>query len=309
MLPERLHWRRLLAALLHLPRWCPSGHGGRHGVGCRGKRVSDRVRRFHFSADPAAGFLPWDRVRREDCTRGRWRHDCGRGKRRQLRRRQTGRGGLVSLFGTGLTDIGEGVVAADAFPLPTELRGTRVLISGQPAPLLALASRNGMDQINFQVPWRPYGTVETIVVVNNGKVCFRNGVTRSAMHPGIFLTADGSAIIEHEKDGSLVTGENPAAAGETLIVYVTGLGDVQPDIPAGYPAPPDPPRTVLTPEVMVAGAPAQVLFSGLVPGYAGLYRVKFQAPPGVPSGLADLVLSKTFPMEQVLSNKVMLPFR
>jgi len=42
-------------------------------------------------------------------------------------------------------------------------------------------------------------------------------------------------------------------------------------------------QTVLTPLVTVAGIPAEVLYSGLAPGFAGLYQINFRVP-AAPAG-------------------------
>jgi uncharacterized protein (TIGR03437 family) len=43
-------------------------------------------------------------------------------------------------------------------------------------------------------------------------------------------------------------------------------------------------RTVVTPSVTIGGFPAAVDFSGLAPGFVGLYQVNAQIPANAPSG-------------------------
>ena len=70
-----------------------------------------------------------------------------------------------------------------------------------------------------------------------------------------------------------------------LILYCTGLGDVAPRPATGAAASLTAlTRTVATPTVTVGGQPAAVAFSGLAPGYAGLYQVDVQLPDSVASG-------------------------
>jgi len=42
--------------------------------------------------------------------------------------------------------------------------------------------------------------------------------------------------------------------------------------------------TVQQPIVTIGGAPAQVQFSGIAPGFAGLYQVNVQIPAGIQTG-------------------------
>ena len=73
---------------------------------------------------------------------------------------------------------------------------------------------------------------------------------------------------------------------EFLLIFCTGLGLVMPEVASGDVAPSTEPlaRTLSTPLVHIAGLPAQVTFSGLAPGFVGLYQVNVQVPAGVPSG-------------------------
>ena len=43
-------------------------------------------------------------------------------------------------------------------------------------------------------------------------------------------------------------------------------------------------KTIELPVVTIGEVPAQVVFSGLAPGFAGLYQINFQVPAGVPFG-------------------------
>ena len=49
--------------------------------------------------------------------------------------------------------------------------------------------------------------------------------------------------------------------------------------------------TVLTPSVTIGGQPPTVVFSGLGPGYSGLYQVDVQIPANAPSGDLPIVVS------------------
>jgi uncharacterized protein (TIGR03437 family) len=85
-------------------------------------------------------------------------------------------------------------------------------------------------------------------------------------------------------------GSRPAQKGEFVSLYCTGLGDVTNRPAAGDPALGDPlSRTTATATVTIGGVQVTPSFSGLAPGYAGLYQVDFQIPASAPSGAAITV--------------------
>jgi uncharacterized protein (TIGR03437 family) len=80
-------------------------------------------------------------------------------------------------------------------------------------------------------------------------------------------------------------GSRPARIGEYISIYATGLGDVSNRPAPGAASPASPLATTLTtPTVTVGGVPATVSFSGLAPGYVGLYQINVQVPSGAPTG-------------------------
>jgi uncharacterized protein (TIGR03437 family) len=84
----------------------------------------------------------------------------------------------------------------------------------------------------------------------------------------------------------LVDSTNPATPGTTVIlIYGTGLGQVTNQPPTGSPALSSPlSETPTKPTVTIGGVPASVMFSGLAPGFVGLYQVNAQVPAGAPAG-------------------------
>jgi uncharacterized protein (TIGR03437 family) len=219
-------------------------------------------------------------------------------------RKEITRGGLASLFGTGLTTL-QGIVAAPSFPLPLTLEGTSVSIGGQPAPILAVANVNGAEQINVQVPFQlasflPPG-VPSITVRRGRALGFAFDVVASDDWPSIFVGSDGQPAVTHA-DYNLVTADNPAHAGETIIIWSTGGGAVTPPVDAGAAAPSSPfSRTVTTPVVSIGGKEAPVTFSGLAPGYAGLYQIN-AVVPSVSAGQTKLAVGTS----NIVTNTVMI---
>ncbi|MBI2816515.1 MAG: hypothetical protein HYX72_06220 [Acidobacteria bacterium] len=78
-----------------------------------------------------------------------------------------GRGGIASLFDSGITSV-QGVVTASEFPLPTELDGTFATVFGTSAPIFSVSNIGDQQQINFQIPHKITDNSGTLIVNNNG---------------------------------------------------------------------------------------------------------------------------------------------
>ena len=106
--------------------------------------------------------------------------------------------------------------------------------------------------------------------------------------PEIVVTPGGPAVT-HSSDFSLVTASKPAAAGETLSAFVTGLGPTRPGVDPGKPFPASPPAVVNSPvEVTVNGRPAEVLAAVGYPGAVDSYQVNFRVPSETARGTATV---------------------
>jgi adhesin/invasin len=193
---------------------------------------------------------------------------------------------LVSIFGSALSDSTAG---AQSLPLPEQLGGTSVVLGGEELPLL-FASGN---QINFVVPYDLAPKTQYPLIVQRGtSISVPVTVTVMPADPAI-LSTNGSGSgqghiyrVDASGNAALADAQNPAQAGQALVIYCAGLGAVTPTVPAGEGSPPAGPvsNTVATVSVMIGGQPAHVLFSGLAPGFAGLYQVNAVVPSGVTAG-------------------------
>jgi uncharacterized protein (TIGR03437 family) len=200
-------------------------------------------------------------------------------------------GGIATIFGQNLTSVSG--VSMSGSELTSQLNGTSVNVNGLPAPLFAVASSGSAQQINFQVPWEiGYASTAQVTVVNNGVDSLSVTVPVSLAQPGLF-TSDGVHVsAEHGSDSSPITALNPAVAGETVVLFGTGLGPVVPPVGSGLGAPSKPPATTLiTPSVLVGGLPALVTFSGMTPGFVGLYQLNVVLPLETPSGDVDVAVA------------------
>ncbi len=202
-------------------------------------------------------------------------------------------GGIVTIFGTGLSNGVNGIVGITKLPIPTTMAGTSVTVGGVPAPLFNVININGTEQINLQIPFEVAGQTSVPVVVNNGTAS--NAAVLAQVlpaQPGIFTIGANAGAILHGADNSVVTATHPAAKGEVVVVFVTGLGAVDPPVATGAQSPASPlSHSVFTPSVTIGGVGAPVSFSGLAPGFAGLFQINVQVPASVASGNLDMIVT------------------
>ena len=215
---------------------------------------------------------------------------------------------------------GSDVVAADGYPLPTMLGGTRVLIDGMEAPLFAV----GAQRVEAQLPWALGGealasgglALAEAVVESGGAQSWPRRFWAAPSAPGVFTTSgsgQGQALVLFAGTTALAAplgaseGSRPARAGDMLEIYATGLGAVEPPIadgmnscaPAGV-CLADGSNTVLRhtvarPRVWIGAyelAAQSIRFSGLAPSTAGMNLVVVEIPRYLtPSAVAELRLA------------------
>jgi uncharacterized protein (TIGR03437 family) len=188
-------------------------------------------------------------------------------------------GSLVTIYGTNLADT---TGSASSLPLPQQISGTQVKIGDRVVPLLYTSA----GQMNVQVPFDvPVDTQYQVAVQRGTELSVPEPLVVAATQPGIFALnqhGTGQGVIMRSDQVTVAQAGTPAAIGETVVIYCTGLGAVTPSVASGAPAPAAPvARTVNPVTVTIAGQTAQVQFSGLTPGFAGLYQVNAVVPTGV----------------------------
>jgi uncharacterized protein (TIGR03437 family) len=188
-------------------------------------------------------------------------------------------GTIVSIFGNGLA---RNTMVASSLPLPNSLDGTSISIGGQALPLFFVSA----NQINAQMPFQvASGPAQLMVQDSSGATTFRT-VTIAAGSPAIFTTTSdgkGEAIAVHADFTPVRRAVlEYALTGETIILFCSGLGLVENFNTAGVAGPSSPlANTIIRPTIAMGGRPAQVTFSGLAPGFVGLYQINVVVPPGV----------------------------
>ncbi|MEP6961567.1 MAG: hypothetical protein ABI995_05795 [Acidobacteriota bacterium] len=198
-------------------------------------------------------------------------------------------GSFVTLFGSGLAD---GVLKAPSVPLPLTLAGASVQIGGVDTPVFFASD----GQVNAIAPYGlPVDRALTVVAKRGDAVSVLRSVPFAAASPGIFSYGDQLGIVVgFNADGSqpLANADNPVKAQQDIVIYATGLGEVDPVAKAGSPTRTDVfSRTVNPVTVTVSGLDAKVNFAGLTPGSTGLYQVNAVVPAGIaPSNRVAVVL-------------------
>jgi uncharacterized protein (TIGR03437 family) len=212
-------------------------------------------------------------------------------------------GGLASaLASTGVVQS----FLAQSLPLPKTLGAVSLRIGGSlafdstntrwnyssqgsiDAPLLYV----GPSQVNFQVP--PGITAANLIpaqLTRPDGSSLLTTVTIAAAAPGIFTVPQngaGQAAVLNQ-DSTVNFGTNPAKRGSVIQIFATGAGETTPALAAGEAAPAGGNPLVLTkvqPTATIGGKNARVQFSGMAPGFVGLWQINAEVPQDVTPGMA-----------------------
>lgn len=155
-------------------------------------------------------------------------------------------GSLITIFGSNLTNGSQ--FAGDPHDPPYKLVGTTVKLNGSAVPVLYASP----SQVNAYVPLDFKAVDIDLQVSAGGAASVKARVTGASTTPGIFATT---------------------ATRSRVTLWTTGLGAVHSN--GGFSV------TNAQPEVNIGGAPAKILYSGLAPGWIGLYQVDVEIPANV----------------------------
>ena len=195
--------------------------------------------------------------------------------------------GLISIFGA---NLGTSATAAST-PLPTQLGGLCVTLNNTALPLLMTSS----GQVNAQIPPNLAAGRYPLVVrsVERKAAAAPVQLTVTRYSPAALANPETKRALLFRANGQPVTPERPARRDEPLVLYAVGLGiPPRTTLAAGAPAPSSPLietdevqlyfRRVASPADLTRGPTVQeemiVDWSGLVPGYVGLYQINLRVP-------------------------------
>jgi uncharacterized protein (TIGR03437 family) len=201
-------------------------------------------------------------------------------------------GEIITLWGAGMgPDPGVSAQLDSNGRVPTTLAGTRVLFGDRPAHLLYVSA----SQINAVVPYGIYGQNTTTVIIE------RAGFSSNALTLGVstseieIFALNGSGLGQGailNQDGTVNSPANPAAHGEVVALFATGMGQTDPPGVDGELAVPPLARPLSNPVVRM-GSPenAEVLYAGSAPAQvSGVMQINVRIPPSAPSGNVNITV-------------------
>jgi uncharacterized protein (TIGR03437 family) len=208
---------------------------------------------------------------------------------------------LATIYGSAIAPALQGVASAMIAP-QTQVAGVTVQFGGVSAPILDVANVNGQETVSVQVPCEvpssaatPAATVQ-MVVTADGAASAPFNVTVLPLSPGIFQFTDTDGQVRAvlvRQDGTFINIANPARPGDTLRMFVTGLGQTTPPL---FTNEFDPlvevnnswvPQSLPVNTGVVVGinnGGALVLSAQYAYGMVGVYEVDFQVPENTASG-------------------------
>jgi len=204
-------------------------------------------------------------------------------------------GSAISIYGTRLA---ESTAPAAALPLPAKLVDTQVFVTGAtaagtstgliPAPLYYVSE----NQVNALIPYEVSVDTSLQLLIQRGSTLSSPvQINMAQAQPAVFSTtgvpgSPGLIQVYPSAGGApyFSSSTAPAHPGDTIVLYCTGLGPVNPAVADGAPPGQQLSNTVAKPQLSVGGQSASIAFAGLTPGFVGLYQVNAVLPAGVKTG-------------------------
>ncbi|HLK18534.1 MAG TPA: hypothetical protein VKT81_06235 [Bryobacteraceae bacterium] len=186
-------------------------------------------------------------------------------------------GSIFSVFGT---NLGPAKSPGLSFPLQTTLGGTSIQVTVGGTSVAAIPLFVGPGQINAILPSKtPTGSASLVVTTAAGASAPAsfNVVAHSFGINSVNQSGSGPGIVD-DHNYKLVTLNSAAQAGDTVIIWGTGLGGVSGDEAAG-PLPGNQPNIPV--KVYIGTKPATLTYQGRSGCCAGVDQIAAQIPAGV----------------------------
>ena len=188
-------------------------------------------------------------------------------------------GSYISIFGSAL---GSGLGSTPSATLPLALNSVLVSFDVPSAKISAPGHLIYVSpgQVNVQVPWELEGQTSAQV-----KVTHQFGQRGLRLRKCLHAPACGTCA------GIFWSGAG-RERGDIIELYANGLGPVTNQPASGDPAVAVPlSKTTFAATVRIGGVDAPVSFSGLAPGYAGLYQVNAMVPATLAAGIYPMTIT------------------
>jgi uncharacterized protein (TIGR03437 family) len=182
-------------------------------------------------------------------------------------------GMVLSVFGA---DLAPSTQLAGTLPLPMTMAGVSATVNGIAAPLYYVSPL----QLNIQVPYETVTGTALLAVSNNGQVAtYSFPVTATA--PGIYLGPS-----------SAITPNVSGSRGQEYTLFVTGAGEVSPEIATGAaPTGAQVPVPLGAVSMTIGGVAATLDYVGIPSWSVGTLQINFTVPSNAPVGLQPVVVT------------------
>jgi minor extracellular serine protease Vpr len=206
---------------------------------------------------------------------------------------ETGRpvapGSYISIFGSNLSDTTD---FAQTTVLPLAIDYATVSFDARNLSVPGHLIYVSPGQVNLQVPWELQGQGSAQVKVTID-FSYGNVVTlQLSNYSPAFFEIGGGTVAALDSNNQVIGAGHPAQQGQTVQLYLNGLGPVHNQPASGDPAPSSPLATcIAVPTVTIGGKTAASSFCGLAPGFPGLYQINATVPTGLTPGSQPITVS------------------
>jgi uncharacterized protein (TIGR03437 family) len=197
-------------------------------------------------------------------------------------------GTWIEIYGSSMSQITRNWTSADfvGAQAPTSLSGVSVTVGGQPAYVGYIS----LNQVNALVPSSVGPGLQQVTVTSPLGTSDAYTVTVIPVRPGLLapasLRVNGKQYVAaiftdgaYALPSGAISGVNsrPAKPGDIVTLYGIGFGPVVPNVAAGTVA--NQMTMLATPlQILFNNTPAGLTYSGLAPGYTGLYQFNLVVP-------------------------------